>query len=83
MEETHVQGHTRLNVEPGFILGVIDTKIQLSGCLSPLLCLAQSPLDHAGRRLSGTFQAGIPLCSALLCLTALCLQSTESQAPKG
>ena len=79
----HVQGHARPDVVPGFILGMIDTKIQPSGHLSPLLCPAQGPLDCSGRRLRGTFQAGIPLCSALLCLIALCLWSTESQAPKG
>lgn len=78
-----VQGHARPDVVPGFIPGVIDTKIQPSGHWSPLLCPAQGPLDCSGRRLRGTFQTGIPLCSALLCLTALCLRSTESQAPKG
>lgn len=57
---------------PGFILGVIDTKIQPSGHLSPLLCPAQDPLDHAGWQRKGTFQAGIPLCSALASLLSVC-----------
>lgn len=81
MEETHVQGHTGPGVEPGFIPGVIDTKAQLSGHLSPLLCPAQGPPDRARRPLRGTFQAGI-LRSTLLCHIALHLRATESQPPQ-
>lgn len=81
MEETHVQGHSGPGVEPGFIAGVIDTKAQLSGHLSPLLCPAQGPPDRARRPLRGTFQAGILLRSTLLCHIALHLRATESQHP--
>ena len=45
MEDTLLQGHTGAAVEPGFILGVTDTKAQVIGHLSPLLRQPRAPWE--------------------------------------